>query len=124
VKTIGKCPDPPNQNWTQPEITQQPAVNASPGGIASAYLEPIGASPTHLAVNTGATYQYGIARHKDQYPGSTFTNESLGSAFFSFTARFRLPLSNPSTFDTTYVEGESLGLKYVKTVHATLRKLH
>jgi hypothetical protein len=125
VKTIGKCPDPPNQNWTQPEITQQPSVTPSPGGIASGYLEPIGgASRTHLAVHTASTYQYGIARHKDQYPGSTFRNEPLGEAFFSFTARFPLPLSNPSTFDTTIVKDGGLGLKYLEIVHATLRKLH
>jgi hypothetical protein len=124
VKTIGKCPDLPDHNWTQPEITKQPSVTPAPGGIGGGYFEPIGSSPTHLVVSIGSTYQYGIARHKDQYPGSNFTNESLGAGFFGFTARFRLPLSNPSTFDTTYVKGESLGLKYVETVHATLRKLH
>jgi hypothetical protein len=80
-------------------------------------------TPTHLVVHTSALYQYGIARHKEQVAGSDYDQSILGVGAFQFEAWFPLPLTNPSTFDTTMVYGESLGVKLIGIVHATLRKL-
>jgi hypothetical protein len=122
VGTIGKCADPPDMNWSTPEVTQPPTVTSTPN-VASANLEPIVQTPTHLAVHTSALYQYGLARHKEQVAGSDYNQVILGVGAFQFDARFHLPLTNPASFDTTIVYGESLGIKLMGIVHATLRKL-
>jgi hypothetical protein len=122
VGSIGKCSDPPGMNWTTPEVTQPPAVQSVPN-VASANLEPIAQTPTHLAVHTSALYQYGIARHKEQNAGGDYNQTNLGVGAFQFDARFPFPLANPSSFDTTIVFGESLGVKFLGIVHATLRRL-
>lgn len=126
VVGLGKCPDPPDQSWSEPEITQPPSVT-NPSMDISAIVEPLGTpqvpfpTPTHVRVYTGSLYQYGLARHKT--PMSDYTNILLGQGAFQFNARFPWPLQNNARFDTTALIGESLGRKLIMRVEASLRKI-